>query len=501
LIKVKHLTIFYGLLAIEAAQPCFAQGLRIDQLHPAGTPSDSDLIAIEPAGVPPAKKISLGALKGYVNAAPINPNAFYVATNGSDSNPGTLGSPFATLPKAQAAMRASATIKTTYIRAGTYNLTQVPGSTCFTDAVDLNAPSDSGTTWSYYPPDGVNTAILDGGSTSPSTGIDDAFCMHGGAANITINGLQFQRYKSAAIYMVNANNSVFKNNIVHDINMTVLVGLGGFYIRDATNVSVLNNYFLNTTDSGFAFHTSVSGGINGAVISNNFVYNTCTNSQDCGGIYTQDFELPPSTGITISNNYVRDSGVGRTGNGFTGAVGIYLDDGSSNHTITGNVITGAEDFCIQLHGGKNNTMSGNICDESSGGGKAIVYYQQTAVTGSFPMTGNVLQNNIVIAGSAGAAGQGYLGSNSPPAPMTVQHNAYHNYVGASVNSTGSGGAGSDASPVSVDPQLSCWAYNISATSPALSPPVSLPGVIIGGWGPPGFIVPQIGTVPSSPHGC
>jgi hypothetical protein len=35
--------------------------------------------------------------------------AFYVATNGVDSNPGTLASPFATLGAAQLAMEASST--------------------------------------------------------------------------------------------------------------------------------------------------------------------------------------------------------------------------------------------------------------------------------------------------------------------------------------------------------------------------------------------------------
>src|ERR1700761_8775778 len=43
---------------------------------------------------------------------------FYVATVGNDLNPGTLAQPLATLGKAQQAMRASSSIKTTYIRSG-----------------------------------------------------------------------------------------------------------------------------------------------------------------------------------------------------------------------------------------------------------------------------------------------------------------------------------------------------------------------------------------------
>ncbi|AWU97056.1 carbohydrate-binding domain-containing protein [Azospirillum ramasamyi] len=58
--------------------------------------------------------------------------AFYVAANGKDSWSGKLAAPnadgtdgpFASLEKAQAAMRASSTIDTTYVREGTYHLTK-----------------------------------------------------------------------------------------------------------------------------------------------------------------------------------------------------------------------------------------------------------------------------------------------------------------------------------------------------------------------------------------
>src|SRR6266481_2645275 len=67
--------------------------------------------------------------------------AFYVATNGRDSNPGTLAQPFATIAKAQVSMQASST-KITYIRAGTY--APSAGSGCGNpDAVELGG-SDAG---------------------------------------------------------------------------------------------------------------------------------------------------------------------------------------------------------------------------------------------------------------------------------------------------------------------------------------------------------------------
>jgi len=114
--------------------------------------------------------------------------AFYVATNGNDSNPGTLAQPFATLGMAQQAMQASSSIKTTYIRAGTYQPAVAAGtSNCMNGnssgaSVELGS-ADDGETWSVYPPDGYNSAVLEGQSTvgtSGSTGGNGTGCAFAG---------------------------------------------------------------------------------------------------------------------------------------------------------------------------------------------------------------------------------------------------------------------------------------------------------------------------------
>jgi hypothetical protein len=64
--KFRYLAIFSGFLAIEAAHPSLAQGIRIDQLNPAGTLGDSDVVPVEQGGAPPAKKMTLSALKAYL---------------------------------------------------------------------------------------------------------------------------------------------------------------------------------------------------------------------------------------------------------------------------------------------------------------------------------------------------------------------------------------------------------------------------------------------------
>ena len=107
--------------------------------------------------------------------------AFYVATNGSDSNPGTLAAPFATLGKCQTTIQNSNIIKTCYIRAGTY---QLSGS-----GITLTS-SDNGERWSYYPPDGLNTATIQYASSVGSCG-GEYFNMFyiNGASNIVMDGL------------------------------------------------------------------------------------------------------------------------------------------------------------------------------------------------------------------------------------------------------------------------------------------------------------------------
>ena len=66
---------------------------------------------------------------------------YYVATNGSDSNSGSITSPFRTIAKGLAALTPGDTL---YLRAGTYghidtNLTKIPSGTSFTSAVTISA--------------------------------------------------------------------------------------------------------------------------------------------------------------------------------------------------------------------------------------------------------------------------------------------------------------------------------------------------------------------------
>jgi len=372
--------------------------------------------------------------------ATASPAAFYVAPNGNDSNPGTLVAPFATFMKCRSAMEASTT-KTCYIRGGSYRPTIDPSAPT-TGCAQTHVPvalylgsGDSGESWSYYAPDGVDSAVIDGGASSTTTGLGGFVCIdadHGTASNITINGLQLQHFGRFGILAVGpdsndvASNITITNNEIHEVYNPgpdyPLYGCNSFGAIQAylfaENVTISNNYVYNITGVvGIgAYPCTMPGNLSGLTIENNVLVNTCSGwtgvYPDCGAIYIQDSSLnnntgtPWSTNMTVKNNFIRDVGVGSLGPAGGGnGPAIYLDDGTSNVTATGNIITGHIGHCFTIHGGDNNTFRGNICDEGVTAGGYILTYQTSTNGGP-----DVL---------ASAAGSGSILTFSPVPPFTT----------------------------------------------------------------------------------
>jgi hypothetical protein len=432
-------------------------------------------------------------------------NAYYVSPNGSDSNSGTSpSSPLQTLGKAQRAMQRSS-IKATYLMAGTYNL-----SSTFT-----LTSADNGETWAAYPSDPPNSAILDGGSTSSSNGLAVVFAIFGGS-KITINGLVVQHFNDSGIEVCGgthhcfgptADSNVVKNNIVHDFYNRY--GGGIHVLGTATNTKIFNNAVYNSTSRGInatADSPRVGGvgdNISGTDIENNVVLNSCLRQSDDGAIYVQDDYYPPaSTNITLKNNFVRDYG---SVSGFN--KGIYLDDGLSNAAVTQNIVAGTGQWAVQVHGGSNVTITGNLFDIGGSGNQQVLFYQcspgdfRTTCPGAgtpgglTTMTGNDFTSNIIISTGSSVAKAFRADTVKGNAVPTVQNNVYFNYSGGSINDTGDF---TDSNPMYENPQCSGWTYTIVSGSPVFSSPVSFPH-ISGGWGPPGYTIPQSGTAPSCPH--
>ena len=447
-----------------------------------------------------------------VPPAPTPAAAFYVAPNGSDRNPGTLAAPFATLARAQHAMQTTS-IKITYVKAGTYHLTS---SLLLTSA-------DNGETFQYYPGSGVDTAILDGGSTNGTNGVQIGIDIEGGN-NITIDGLQLQHFAwlgigdhgGAAFYATfyNATGQAYGNTIInnsiHDIYGSAATdGFGGGIgiCGQVANTTINNNVIYNVDAFGIAAHSGYrtdNDTIENLSIQNNAVFNTgltrgavatrATNKYqlgDFGAIYVQDDTGPQSgglgsTGIIVKNNYIRDAGTNFV-------KGIYLDDGCSNATVTGNIVTGHFNYAVDYHSGANNKVYNNIFDLGTSGTQYLMMYQNQGAAGY--MLGNTFTNNIVIGNFAGSGSTGdvfYAGYGNSFVLPTIWHNVYWNYSGGTISVSGYIG---DISPTIENPMLSGWTYTIAAGSPVFNGPVSF-APIDGGWGPPGFVIAETGTRPS-----
>jgi hypothetical protein len=428
--------------------------------------------------------------------------AYFVAPNGSDRNAGSLSAPFLTLGKAQSAMQKSST-KSTYVRAGTYDVAEPLALTA----------ADNGETWQYYPPDGVDSAVLDGGNT-----ISGGIIQLRGTSNVTINGLKIEHFVDYGINGVGGSKTPWGTVPVGSGNSILNCDVGfntntswqsGGIVLSMPNSTIANNYVHDLGSQGIvssAYYADWS--IDGTVIKNNVVLNAVLRRTDGGAIYTNMFSGVQTNHVTIANNYVAN--YGSTVGGGAQPHGIYLDDTTSNATVTGNIVAAATagvtngPSAFLIHGGNNNTISGNIVDLGSSGYQGVVTWYYGGDPVDVGMRGNTFTNNIVISSFTGAnhappfsgTSHAYYESTNDPKGYRylIGNNAYWNYAaGGSIFSDGN--ATGDLNPTTQNPQLSDPIYTIAAGSPVFNAPVNFPA-IIGGWGPPGFVIPDSGRAPS-----
>jgi hypothetical protein len=427
--------------------------------------------------------------------------AWYVSPSGSDSNNGTSNTtPFLTLEKAQAAAQGSSSVKTIYLMAGTYHRTA---------AINLST-SDNGETWTYQPSDGVNNAILDGGGSTYS-----AFEVFG--SNITFNGIKMQNYTNYELHKdggATVTGIIVENCDLGSLTATGTWNSGAIEFENINGVTIKNNYVHDTPSQGIALFAYASGSVlDNVSITGNCCLRNVQAQTDGGAIYCSDHNGYKSSGNTsITNNYCKDYG----NSGSARACGIYLDDSASYWTITGNVIgppnpawvNGSQScYGIEENNGSYNVVKNNIIDlGTTSEVYAVVWYYGdnpvTSLTGP-NQTGEIFEQNLVISN--------FAGNNSPPefgggdvlfyqnsgsaSDYTISNNDYYNYGGGQHISNGA--VKSDSSPLNINPLFSTadYTYTISASSSVLSAPLNFTP-IVGGWGPPGFTLPQTGTKPS-----
>lgn len=159
-------------------------------------------------------------------------NAYYVATSGSDSNPGTSAAPWRTIQHAADTMVAGDTV---YIRGGTYH-----------EHVRITS---SGTSAGYitFSADPGETPVIDGtGVTASGNGfvIDQSY--------IKLTGLEIQNWAENAVWMENAAYIEISDCVVHHVSY----GIG---VADGSHDFVFNRVQVHHFDL-YGFDLSPSGG-------------------------------------------------------------------------------------------------------------------------------------------------------------------------------------------------------------------------------------------------
>ncbi len=110
---------------------------------------------------------------------------------------------------------------------------------------------------------------------------------------------------------------------------------------------VSNNELCNSPHQAITWHGPYH------TIEYNEVYNVCTETSDCGAIYSG--KNYTSYGCSIRYNYIHD-----IGGGVVMAHGIYLDDGLSGQTVYGNIIVNSASSAFLFGGGRDNVIENNI---------------------------------------------------------------------------------------------------------------------------------------------
>ncbi len=364
--------------------------------------------------------------------------AFFVSVTGDDQAAGSLESPFATIGRAQTAMR-SGKARVAYVLGGTYALT---------DPIRLDA-AHSGMSFIAYP---GQTTVLDGaasglatlmqvshasnitlsgfsftnassggaalslvGSTAIQvvgnnfTGNGTAILLTGSSGN-TVSGNRINRSAQSAVEAKDGSHgNTFDSNVITDTGAVASQG-GGFFLHGADRNTITHNLIQDTAGAGIIIANWDDTTVNvGNAIAYNIVRNTNINSEDSGAIYLLG-RSHVDTRAVISNNLVDGTGAG----GDAHTIGIYLDDSSSGVLVAGNIIRNIGTHGAQIHGGDDITICNNIFDLGSGPASAVLF--QTAPADTNPintMRGNRVVGNIVYSSNSAPTLYSYLEGGTP----------------------------------------------------------------------------------------
>ncbi|HEY9742429.1 MAG TPA: right-handed parallel beta-helix repeat-containing protein [Coleofasciculaceae cyanobacterium] len=385
-----------------------------------------------PLSLPVLLLIPTNVLFGTLLAKPVRAaTTYYIATNGSDSNPGTQAKPFATLTHAATKTKPGDTV---YVRGGTYYITRG-------QYIASVGTASAHITYQSYPGE---TAIIDGSKvTTGSLDLVDVTGQYNDFKNfelrnakryglLSFRGKHIQLIKnvihnsqqnginvSSDSGLTSASDIRIDGNTVYDngLGSTATTWPQGIASYKASNITIVNNRVYQNYGEGIDFVLT-----NGGLAANNIVYdnfnanmyldNASNVTMEKNLIYTTNNKKfyrdgQPATGIqaanepydmsnplnkvTIRNNIVIG---GKTGFLY----GTYGNGGGlKNFVIANNTFYKAPLTMLFLPkdaGHQNNLIANNIFHQTGGGTMIMDFTANSAFK---------FQNNLWYGGNAGPA--------------------------------------------------------------------------------------------------
>ena len=325
---------------------------------------------------------------GSINSA--HATDYYVAPSGNDSNPGTSGSPFATI---QRGIDAAFSGETVWVADGTY-------TGAGNRDIDFNGKAI--TVESVNGP-GVTIIDCQGTVSSPHRGfyfhnvettssILDGFTIkngYGPGENLTVPPTPTVSWSSGGgIYVTNAS-PLIQNNII--IENTATYGAGILCWQNASptiqNNIIKNNNAFGGTGGGVRFYNNCSGTLKNNIIAYN-------NAHSGGGIGIDMF-----SSVVVVNNIVAKNSVSWRGGG--------LSCGNSAPIITNNTISENTNATLNQGGGAyfwyasptitNTIFWGNVGGEIADEGiSSVISITYSDIQGGYVGTGNINSDPVFI---------------------------------------------------------------------------------------------------------
>src|SRR3984885_12346257 len=373
---------------------------------------------------------------------------YYVAKNGSDSNPGTQAEPWLTISRAAKAAWAGDTV---YVMAGVYNEI-------------VNLPHSGKTAWPItfesYP---GQTAIIDGTGLKVS-GTQGLITIAGARSYITVSGFEIRNLTTTSpddvpcgVWITGAGTGIrILNNLIHDITTTSRHGNACGFFAYGTNRTPISQLVVNGNElydlkTGESESMTLNGNVTNFQVTNNLVHDNNNIGIDIIGYegtgpvgYDQ-----ASYGVVSGNTVYNISGIANPSEGREyDADGLYCD-GCAYVTFERNVI-------FQVDYGIETTSENQVC-QATGTEWSGPNNTGTAARGKLPCYGMfaTVRNNLFYkANSCGMSIGGYATATKKGGGSNGGGSSYHDiFVNNTLYDNGAQPGNSDEGTPSGDYQI------------------------------------------------